>query len=332
MILLDQPFDSFEELSSLTSRWDIDFRQLSSEYSKSSIFQAKTDLLLLSNVEFGCIVEHRGATPDGMLTFALPYPGCPEFNWFGHTVNDSNLLIFPRHGENYAFSRAGFKAMTISFPESELIKLFEDNEINNISQHLKSCEVVKQVQKEYLDVLRTLLLELEHSLKDVEHSETRLSFENTIQTQIIQTLFDIIVECKIIPQHINQRHFRLLNQFIGYIDERYDEQIRLKELYLEAQVSGRTIQNLFRKSTGLSPKSYITGKKLYQVHRELWHTKNAEQSITDIIANAGFWHMGQFAADYSKLFGELPSETVRRKNHLDSNLVSHLRDTSAHQV
>jgi len=30
------------------------------------------------------------------------------------------------------------------------------------------------------------------------------------------------------------------------------------------------------------------------------------------VANAwGFWHMGQFARDYRRLFGELPSDTLR---------------------
>ena len=36
------------------------------------------------------------------------------------------------------------------------------------------------------------------------------------------------------------------------------------------------------------------------------------ETITDIAKRWGFWHMGQFAADYKKQFGELPSETVKR--------------------
>ena len=331
MILLDQPFDSFEEMSSLISQWDIDFRQLSSEQFKSSIFQAHTGSMLLSNVEFGCVVEHKGATPDGMRTFALLCAGSPEFNWFGHPVKQNNLMIFPAHGENSAFSRIGFKAMTVSLPETELVELFEHNGIRNISRYLRPGEVVKQAAKEYLDELRALLLELEQALKNTDHSGNRLSFIETVQNQIKHTLFDIIVGSRFNPQRPNLRHFKLLNQFIGFIDDQIDEQISLKDLYMETQVSDRTIQNLFREFTGLSPKSYISGKKLYKVHRQLWHAKGSEQSITEIIANSGFWHMGQFAADYSKLFGELPSETIRRQNHLQRSGPD-LTGCSAHQT
>jgi len=33
--------------------------------------------------------------------------------------------------------------------------------------------------------------------------------------------------------------------------------------------------------------------------------------IGTIANRCGFWHMGRFAADYRRLFGELPSETLR---------------------
>ena len=33
-------------------------------------------------------------------------------------------------------------------------------------------------------------------------------------------------------------------------------------------------------------------------------------TITDLATQWGFWHMSQFAADYKRLFGELPSETI----------------------
>lgn len=312
MILLDQPFDSFEELSSLTCLWNINFSQLNSEQFQSRVFQAKTDLMLLSHVHFGCVVEHKGATPTGMRTFALPYAGCSEFNWFGHTVDHNDLLIFPVHGANDAFSKTGFKIMTFSFPESELVKLFEDNSIHKVSHFLKPYEMVKKLPKKYLDELRVLLFEFEQALKDTEHSEYRLSFIKTVQKQIIVTLFNVLIDSKFNPQYINQKHFKLLKQVSEYIDVHIDDKICMGELCIITQVSDRTIQKIFKSFIGLTPKSYILGKKLYKVHRQLWNEKNSNVTITEIIADTGFWHMGQFAADYAKLFGELPSETIKR--------------------
>ncbi len=34
--------------------------------------------------------------------------------------------------------------------------------------------------------------------------------------------------------------------------------------------------------------------------------------INHVSSHWGFWHSGQFASDYKKLFGELPSETVNK--------------------
>jgi AraC family ethanolamine operon transcriptional activator len=37
-----------------------------------------------------------------------------------------------------------------------------------------------------------------------------------------------------------------------------------------------------------------------------------ESRVADIAIRWGFWHMGQFARDYRAMFGELPSETLKK--------------------
>ena len=38
--------------------------------------------------------------------------------------------------------------------------------------------------------------------------------------------------------------------------------------------------------------------------------KSSTYSVADAANEWGFWHMGQFAKDYRRMFGELPSETL----------------------
>ena len=49
-----------------------------------------------------------------------------------------------------------------------------------------------------------------------------------------------------------------------------------------------------------------------QVRRALLDV-SADASVSEIARRFGFRHLGQFASDYRVLLGELPSETLRRR-------------------
>jgi len=34
--------------------------------------------------------------------------------------------------------------------------------------------------------------------------------------------------------------------------------------------------------------------------------------VKDVVAHWGFWHLSRFSAEYRALFGELPSDTLKR--------------------
>ena len=59
--------------------------------------------------------------------------------------------------------------------------------------------------------------------------------------------------------------------------------------------------------------------RLRGVRIELRQSCSRRTRVADVAAQWGFWHMGQFAADYRRRFGELPSETLRRESPTHGN-------------
>jgi AraC family ethanolamine operon transcriptional activator len=88
--------------------------------------------------------------------------------------------------------------------------------------------------------------------------------------------------------------------------------ITLNTLCQVTQVSARTLQHAFLEHFGLSPKAYLRVQRLNDAHRELFASNPHDARVAEIAHRQGFWHMGQFASDYKQLFGELPSNTLRK--------------------
>lgn len=95
----------------------------------------------------------------------------------------------------------------------------------------------------------------------------------------------------------------------AYALARRDAPPTLLDLCRHTHVSPRTLQYCFQSVLGESPASYMKMLRLNGARKDLKRL-DADMWIGDIAANWGFWHLSQFASDYRRMFGELPSATL----------------------
>lgn len=100
---------------------------------------------------------------------------------------------------------------------------------------------------------------------------------------------------------------KLIQSATHYIKQNLRRALSISDLCQACNVSERTLQYTFRQHYQCSPKQYIQARRLHAVRKE--RLAHPHKPIREIASNWGFWHMGQFAADYRKLFGETPSQT-----------------------
>ena len=111
------------------------------------------------------------------------------------------------------------------------------------------------------------------------------------------------------PSYAHRR--KVVEQVKRYLAEHPDAPLSIPELCERVHVSRRTLQYSFESMLGISPLQFLRSARLNQVRRALCEPQQTSP-IASIAAERGFWHPGQFARDYKALFGENPSETVKR--------------------
>lgn len=82
------------------------------------------------------------------------------------------------------------------------------------------------------------------------------------------------------------------------------------DLCAELHVTRRTLQNHFHSVVGDSPADFLKAVRMNACRRKL--REGGAATVQDVAAQWGFFHMGHFSHDYKQMFGELPSQTLRR--------------------
>ncbi|MDF0699227.1 AraC family transcriptional regulator [Rhizobium sp. MC63] len=98
---------------------------------------------------------------------------------------------------------------------------------------------------------------------------------------------------------------------IDFMHAHIAEPISLNEIATAAKVSIRTLQQGFRQFRNTTPIAYLHEIRMVAARRDLLES-GAKQAVADIALRWGFTHLGRFAAEYKKRFGELPSQTLKR--------------------
>jgi AraC-like DNA-binding protein len=85
--------------------------------------------------------------------------------------------------------------------------------------------------------------------------------------------------------------------------------LTLADVVAMAGVPGRTLFEHFRVFKGTSPMRYLRDARLDEAHRALKRGE-PDATVTDIATSWGFSHLGRFALDYRRRFGESPRATL----------------------
>jgi AraC-like DNA-binding protein len=76
-------------------------------------------------------------------------------------------------------------------------------------------------------------------------------------------------------------------------------------------VPERTLLKQFKRFVGLSPLAYLRRMRLNLARSELLQA-DCETAISEVAIGCGFTHLGRFATEYRRAFGESPSATRQR--------------------
>ncbi len=108
------------------------------------------------------------------------------------------------------------------------------------------------------------------------------------------------------------RRAALVSTAKAYIMENLDQPLTLAQICQAVCISQRSLQYGFQDMLGMGPMAFVKVQRLHGIRRALLYADPKPETVAQIAHQWGFFSLGHFARDYKTMFGELPSETLRR--------------------
>jgi AraC family transcriptional regulator, ethanolamine operon transcriptional activator len=105
---------------------------------------------------------------------------------------------------------------------------------------------------------------------------------------------------------------QIIRMAMDFVEQHERECLSVEQLATAAGVSERTLRDAFLKYFGVPPVQYLNRRALHQIRKALLVADPSVATVTEVATQFGVWQFGRLARDYRLLFGELPSETLRR--------------------
>jgi AraC-like DNA-binding protein len=213
---------------------------------------------------------------------------------FQHRRNGAN-----RHWASMSLAHSDFdaacKAITgREFPE-EPVKVVVQPEHDLMSRLLKLHETVGKVAETTPDIL---------ALPEVARA---------LEQQLIYLMIRCLTEGALSEMTVGgRRHETIVARFEEFLAVNPDEPLYLTEICAAIGVAERTLRVACEEHLGMGPIRYLSLRRMHLVRRALLRADPSTATVTRLATDHGFWELGRFSVAYRALFGESPSDSLRR--------------------
>jgi AraC-like DNA-binding protein len=165
--------------------------------------------------------------------------------------------------------------------------------------------------------LMSRLLKLHKAVGQLAHDTPDILELPEVLRALEEQLIHVMVRCLAQGAAVEtstggRRHDAIVARFEGFLEANPDRPLYLPEICAAIGVAERTLRAACEEHLGMGPIRYLTLRRMHLVRRALLRTDPSKATVTRIVTDHGFWELGRFSVAYRTLFGESPSDSLRR--------------------
>ena len=285
--------------------WEQEFRQLDRRAGPASVQIASSRVTQLIKVEYSNLTHQRILPPVGCLNFGILACEQAPIKLGTKEVSANSLMYFDcDHGLD-AVVQPGFCGHTLSFDKEHLCELAQRHELSLPDGKPCPSTSARNSGASRAREIRALIEEAFVLSRHPKKASLALeTMQFTLPRLILQSWYDTDEPR---ADRLGNRS-RALGTALEYINSHPHQAISVEQLCLVSASSMSTLERAFKDRFGISPKRYLVASRLCGAREALLNPED-RRTITEIAFDWSFWHMGKFACDYKRMFGQLPSET-----------------------
>ena len=302
----------FLELEEALSAWDHQYQQISPGTFYGRFLHTQNDVLGVYRNRWERAIHYRGA-PLGVVMFAVTLTQTSEARWMGQRVGVDDVCVQRCGAEAEYLSAPLWDSVVLTIPEVELARQIVDITHDDPETLLHTHGVVHLTPQLATQVRQAALNYIDTAVRSVAKPDAPSPLPQMAKSTV-ELMARVLVSAQ--PQrHVKasvNRSRQLIRKAEDFCGQHPDQPLRIGQLCRELGVSERTLRDTFNKLTDTSPLAFLKTQRLNQVYRELRDSDPGEVLVKQLAFASGFFHLGHFCRDYKQLFGESPSETIKR--------------------
>jgi AraC family transcriptional regulator, ethanolamine operon transcriptional activator len=304
-----QSFNDFDAMAAALPAWKLEFARLGSGDFSARLEVAMTAELQITRFTLNSALLAIGDTPHDASGAALIMSAPYGVRSRGREIDTATTAPAHAHGGDVHFLTAGAVDMVVVIADQALFGRHLHGRFGREGMALGSDWLIHTPPGTADCVERGRAVV---SLLSVLSSRAGASHESRhrLQECVLQILLDGLetdaASSRVAPSPVRRRVARAAEEVLR---ARLDDPPSLRELCEVLGVPERTLHHAFHEGFGMAPKAYFRALRLSAAHGRL---RRGKGPVTEVAADLGLFHFGRFSAEYRAMFGEPPSETLRR--------------------
>jgi AraC-like DNA-binding protein len=293
----------------VASVWDQRYHRLGGDYDSGFAHQLNLPEAQLTHIGWKPGIHIESGTPPGSIGFVQQLKGTGRMRINGRLVADDEVAIMHAPLDYDLVNTADTHYLVLAVDKERVRRHMEALWCRAIPDFNSISRLVSKSTAHY----KTLELAFKGYLEQV-YSEPGCISTLEAQHLLVEELLDTVVlsgRPSKSRRSTAKRH-QLAQQAAGYLRENIDRVVTLRDMCEHVGVSERSLRQGFLERFGHTPTAYIKRHRLYQLHSGLKAGKVRDTTGTRTAMSLGLLHLGRTSSEYQVLFGELPSETLRR--------------------